>query len=173
MTTLYVANTSKQIHQFIYRRPESQATSPPLEIPPGQQRSIGTNLTDSDVDFIIRHHAKYGMVPAKEAAKTKDFVGLCYSVDKPISEDNLEVAFDHNEAVLNAIADMNRENTAVAISKSLEDTLESTHSPVKIGRVEVEVAQETKVGETQKVNAGVEVLPEGMAPRRGGRARKH
>lgn len=173
MTTLYIANTSKQYHQFIYRRPESQATAPPLEIPPGQQRAIGTNLTQADVDYIIRHHTKYGMVPAKEAAKTKNFVGLCYSVDKPVSEDNLEVAFDHNEAVLQAIADVNRENTAVAITKSLEDTLESTHSPVKIGRVEVEVSQETKVGETQKVNAGVEVVREGTAPRRGGKARKH
>ena len=172
MTILYVANTSKQYHQFLYRRPESLSTVPPLDIPPGQQRAL-PDLAQAEVDYIIAHHARYGMVPAKEAAKVKRFVGLCYSIDKPVSEDSLEVAYHHNDAVLKAVADVNRQKTAVAIADTLEKSLNDIHSPVAVGRVEVEVAEDTKIGQTQSLNEGVEVVKEGVAPRRrSGRPRK-
>lgn len=166
MTTLYIANTSKQKHLFIYRRAEATSTTPPIEIPPGTQVMIGKNLSPEEVDSIIEHHGHYGMVNARDAARADNFVGLCYSIDKPISEENMELTYDHNDEILDAIAESNREKTAVAISANLESALESTHSAVKVGRVEVEVTEEAKIGQPQRVNAGVEVLKEGTAPRR-------
>lgn len=170
MTTLYIANCSKQTNSFIYRLPESNRTIS-QDIPPGKQVRIGSNLTSTDVDFIVRHHAKYGLVKEEEASKGKTFNGLCYSVDQPIKGRSLHAAFKHNDEVLRAQAEENRINTAATITAAIDGQLQETGSGASVGHLEMEILEETRPGQKPQVAAGVEVTPEGKQGRRGGRQR--
>lgn len=168
MTTLYVANCTKQIHDFVFRRPEAMNTSAPVSIPPGQQREIARNLSVQDVDYIINQHRAYGMRSEREALLERTFVGLCYSLDKPVTVNTLLERLTSNDAFLRENASEIRKGTAAAIADKLQSNIQQSGQPGQVERVEVEVVEQPKTGssKTPELAEGVEVTRENTAPRR-------
>jgi hypothetical protein len=81
---LYIANCSRQKHIFTYKLPEkTQQFMQP--IPAGSQIMLENN--DDVIHRIIDQHKAYGI---QDYRKTdKNFSGICYSTDKPISASSI------------------------------------------------------------------------------------
>jgi hypothetical protein len=173
VTTLYVANCSKQIEQFLFRRPESRFTSPPQEIPPGEQRAVIKDGTQAEVDAVIAHHSIYGMLPEAEAFRSKRRFRLCYSVDKPVSEKGMRMAFERNDKLLKDDGQTARDRTAAAVAGGLDESLQKSGAAgrASVGAVEVELVEQVKPGQAPGLNEGIEVVKPGRSSRRNGRER--
>ena len=124
MSTLYIANCTRQPHDFLYRVPgEDMQTLRRVQlqrIPAGGQMRIHTEAPLSALQAIIDQHRDYGLMPVDEVVKTQGFVGLCYSFDKPVDLERLQYAFDHNQGVLQERGQKQREDAAVAVDQALE-----------------------------------------------------
>ena len=82
---LYIANCSRQPHTFNYKLPE-KTQSFGVTIPSGRQHMI-ENQSDI-IDHIIRQHEPYGFQRCDKV--DKNFSGICYSIDKPVSVGRIE-----------------------------------------------------------------------------------
>jgi len=167
---LYIANCTKQHHSFVYRIPEQNRISTPVTLAPGEQKLIGADkLSQADIDVIISHHRQYGMIPESEVKNADHYVGLCYSVEKPVSLKGITLAFNHNDFVLNEIAKTNLANAAVASSVN-----QSTADPRlgKLDRLSVEVVEQAKPGQDGKIALGVEVPRDTVQPRHAGKEKR-
>jgi hypothetical protein len=166
MPKLFVANTSKQHHDFAYRLAEDKNIR--IEtIRIGSQVCVGgDSLTHEMIAKIIEQHAPYGLRDAKTLSGVKDFVGLCYSIDKPVPMDNMLVLFEKNDVVLNDRAADRREDIAASIAHNTQAQMEG--ADVTLQRTEVEIEEQTKDG-APKVNEGFEVTGDGVTPRHPGR----
>lgn len=128
---LYVANCTNQHQDFIYRLPEAPGTRlQRIEI--GQQTVLSGDLNQLQIDAIIEQHRPYGLVEVSEIDRTKAFIGLCYSVDRPIKVDKIRTAMEINTGVLNARGEQIRREAAVATSNTLEES-----APLKALEMEV------------------------------------
>lgn len=160
MGKLYIANCTKQQQDFVFTLPESAAHRM-RTIDVGSQICID-RLNEKDVEAIIEHHAKYGMVSAAEARKARGFVGLCYQEDQPIKLDTQELVIQHNDDVLFDRGRQMREEAAVATAQSVD----GQGSGLKA--VTTEVREEVKDGgqgleETVRVDKGADGRTDGKA----------
>lgn len=117
---LYVANCTNQVQDFIYRLPET-ASSRQQRIEIGGQIQISGTLSKMDIDAVIEQHTKYGMVSVDEIDRTRQFIGICYSVDKPVDLKYVARAFDINKYVLDERGKTIRQEAAIAVSNSVEE----------------------------------------------------
>jgi hypothetical protein len=166
VTTLYIANTTKQNHDFSYRRAE--VPHPTLiKIPAGTQAVVIKDGDSGDVDRVIAQHRKYGLKPIAEAAKSKNFVGLCYSIDHPIKFKDMKVVFEHNDKALKDQGRKNVEEVAAAVNAGIDEKLQERGVPTEAAHVEVEVREENVSGIETEVALGAEVVKgEGQGRRR-------
>jgi hypothetical protein len=126
MAKLYVANLGAQPHDFHYRMPAEEGWSRRVQvqtIAPGTQQQVHAETSYQVLEAIIDQHRQYGMIDANEVHKTPGFVGLCYSIDRPVNFDLLSLAVDHNKGALYDIGKQNRENAARDIDRAFESTL--------------------------------------------------
>lgn len=164
MAILYVANTSKQHHHFYYRLPE-EPTARYEEIRIGTQARIGgEDLSLEIINRIIKQHEPYGLKAESDLGRTRGYVGLCYSIDKPVKMDSLLGAFESNDKALNERAEDLREETAVAVANGIQSTLEASGGTMN--RAEVETVEDTRG--TPSVATGYETTREGVEPRHTG-----
>lgn len=154
MHKLFIANATRQVHDFTYRLPEIPgAKYLPIKI--GTQVQIPGELSIADVDAIIDQHRKYGMINVDEIDRTRPFAGLCYSVDKPISSEKLRRIMTHNNEVLVDRGREIRKNAAVAINDQIKNQL---GDEVDLEQVEVSIVEEgDKDTGSDKVNEGFRV----------------
>ena len=137
MPTLYVANVSHQSHDFQYRILEGGVRR--QTIAPGQQILVfKRDLSLAEVEHIISQHGQYGMRAANEIVRTKSFIGLCYSVDKPVDIDKFMVADEQNADALITRNFEIQKTSAIATEANLRQMTEQA------GRVTVEVNEEAK-----------------------------
>ena len=161
---LFVANLSKHNQEFLWNLHERIKTNVTY-IPIGQQRQIGGDLSQPEVDHIVKHHERYGMRPAKEIKNLRAYAALCYSIDEPVDLDRFHEGYERNDAELEARSEELRAETAAVIASQASDVI---GEPMK--RVETEIFEKTD-GETPRIAAGVEVVGEGETPRHEGRRR--
>jgi hypothetical protein len=157
MATLYIANCMSQTYDFIYRVPgEDMQTLRKLNtvtLPPGTQARIHVEASLSVLDAIVEQHRHYGLVPVDEIVRTKAFVGICYSFDKPVPIDQLQYAVDHNAGVLFDRGVEQREAAAMVVDQALEATIGArTGQPLRA--VEIEVAEDS---DAPKLNSAIRV----------------
>lgn len=146
---IFVANTTKQNQSFHYRLPENQRLLV-LNIPIGRQEPISRNeLSTPEADAIIHQLRAYGAVRQDEVDRTKPFVGLCFSIDKPVKDTIIERVVGHNDDVLTERGAEIRKQAAVAINEALDG-----------GRGDV---TGTTVSMKEEVNAGATGLDETIA----------
>jgi len=164
---LYIANTTKQDHDFVYRVPEIDRMFH-QPVPSGQQVLVYKEMSTSDVDAIIKQHAQYGLTRVDEIDRRKPFIGMCYSIDKQIPVSKIMYAAEHNDDVLAEQGLEGRKEAAAALSDKLNR--ESGGSLVDL---EVQVIEDKKKGDTTKrFDSTIQVTGNPDKPRRGGRPRK-
>lgn len=173
---MYVANCTQQVQDFIYRTIGSVTTrTQRIEI--GSQVRLSGEFNTEDIDYIVSQHAKYGMVAAssiKNGPGSKKFVGVCYSVDKPVAVDSIQIAISLNTQVLIERGRETRQQAAVAVNNIIADQNTSLET------LELSVVEEPKDGSEPKVAEGHRVTerenpdrsPTPPEPDRRGRGRR-
>lgn len=138
MTKMYVANFTKQVHSFIYRLPGTKnARQQAIEI--GQQVRLSGELTQIDVDSVIEQKAPYGFIRADEVGKMRKFVGLCYSIDKPVPMDAIRRGIEQNMKALEVVGANNRKEAALAVASQVEE-----NAPGSLKALEMTVEEDAK-----------------------------
>lgn len=136
---MYIANCTLQDHDFIYRLPESRGNRT-QRVLAGQQIQIsGDNLSQADVDAIVKQHHIYGLTRVSEIDRKKKFVGLAYDIDQKIALNRIRYALDHNQDVLKERGKQQRLEAAVAS----HDAIQGNNPALKSLDVSIE-EQETK-----------------------------
>jgi hypothetical protein len=154
---------------FVYRLAGMQGAQVfPRLIKGGQQVCI-PDLEPEEISEIVKQHARYGMVPAKELSRRRDVAKLCYSTDGPINVDQMLATYEINDDKLDDQASERRTATVAAMSDNIGKELGKTfgtHDTLPPTRLEVEVAEDTTG--SKSVASGIEVLadPSRTQPRR-------
>lgn len=114
---LYVANTTKQRHDFTFRRLEkTNLVHHPIRA--GEQ-SIVLDGTTEEIDYILRQHEIYGLIDATRIDQSKAYIGLCYSTEKPVASKIIEKAMRDNDQHLTRKSNDHRQASAFATSEKL------------------------------------------------------
>ena len=147
---LYIANGTRHNIDFLYRLPE--APQPRMtKIPVGNQVMLSGDLNTQQIDAIVNQHAMYGLVAAEDIDHTKPFVGMCYSIDKPVKAVKLLAMDEHNQSLLADESKRNREELAIATHQTMEQNVPGFMS------VETSIVEETKSGGAPSIAEGVRV----------------
>lgn len=132
---LYIANATKQHHDFAYKRLETDKIVT-LKIRAGQQACVGKNLSLDEFEHIVKQYAPYGLVAAKDIKRSVAFTGWCYA-ERPIQLDLIMHGIEHNMEAIDAANDERRKIMAAAIDGKLSE------QPEYRGGVQVETQQVT------------------------------
>lgn len=157
---LFIANCTKQNTMFLYRLPEEQ-TIRRQDIPAGGQiQVLGDTLTQTACDFIIEHHRRYGLVALKELDRIKNaFVGLCFSIEKPVPVEKIMHAAEHNDVVLDAASIETRKVAAASLSELLHG---QDNPNVALDGITIETIEEERKGENKStIKEKITVAKEG------------
>lgn len=161
---LFIANCTLQRHEFLYRQPEQKRMEFVTQvIDIGSQVQIWKDAPSNELKAIIAQHESYGLVPVNEIDRTKTFVGLCYSFDKPIDVEKIMYTVEANSGVLEAGALEMRKEAAQVISHSLSAVAQEAGN--SLNSLEVEVKELPRPGHDAKVHETITV------ERAGGRRR--
>lgn len=134
---LFISNCSRQNHTFNYKLPEKQQSFG-IAIPAGRQHMI--EQPEDVISYIISQHEPYGLQHRDKV--DKNFSGICYSLDKPLSsaqiienaEQKLENLDDMSQAILEA--------SAVALNNAVESAvIQSGETPLGDG-IQMEIKGE-------------------------------
>ena len=149
---LYVANCTQQVQDFVYRTVEMpSARTQRIEI--GGQVRLSGDFSTPQVDSIIDQHRKYGLVRVDEIDRTKPFIGVCVSIDKPVDVEKIKVALQHNVAVLEERGREIREHAAVAVNNAWEEQMGGG----QLSKLEMSFVEEDAAGKQAEIAAGVRV----------------
>lgn len=134
---LFVANCSRQAHNFNYKLPEK---SQPfcVKINSGAQHMF--EYPPEAIDSIIQQHEPYGLQPRNKV--DRHFSGLCYSIDRPISANEI---INGSEQKLENLGNMSQEilkASAVAMNQAVESAVaQSGETPMDEG-IQLEIKGE-------------------------------
>ena len=118
---MFIANGLHQNFDFQYRLPNTKTYRTQL-IPIGGQIRISGELTEADIDAIVKVHTIYGMIRADEIAQFKGFhIPYVYSINTPVSAEVIGELIVHNREYNEALGKKLRQEAAVALSNSIED----------------------------------------------------
>lgn len=159
MAKLYIANTKKQAEDFCYRMPgQNGVRKQRIEI--GQQIAIsGGDLSTLEIDAIVDQHAMYGMVCVDALDRTKEFIGLCYSIGKPVTIGKMEIALAHNDDVLTDRGKELRKEAAVSVNNALEQQTDG------LQKLDISVQEDNAPQGVVPIAEGIRVQREAHAPR--------
>ena len=144
MTKLFIANCTTKRWSFYYRIPEAPSTrEQPIDI--GHQIQIAGDLSQKDVDAIIDQYRVYGMIECRQKPP-QGFVGLCYSIDKPIPSTPIQDLIIHNQEIMTDIGRRLRQQAAVEVNKSAEDAMRRFGNPKDtLSELEFDIAEQATV----------------------------
>jgi len=117
---LFIANTTKQRHIFVFRVLETGRLRQ-IPIEPGCQMVVLDDASSEQVEAVIEHHAIYGLINSRNIDQSKAFVGLCYSIDKPVASSVIEKAIRDNDHHLSNGAHQVRQASLAALDKTLSE----------------------------------------------------
>lgn len=168
MSKMYIGNCTVQVQDFQYRLYGNNKTYKQM-IPIGGQLPLSGDLDLKDIDFIVEQHAPYGLKAVSELDRSKDFTGLCYSIDKPINVDQLKKAIHLNHDVLVEQGKATREEAAVVVNNALE---EQTKGMSGLQALDLTIQEVERKGEDTQINESIRVdrnAPEARQTGRGPR----
>jgi hypothetical protein len=181
---LWIANTTKQHHTFLYRPKISDGGVKdgilrPMygdlrkqEIPVGGQILVGDFSSDSDIRNILDQHKH--IEEFSKLSRVQGFQGMCYRIGPdPVPIEKILERIDQNDQVRTKEAEVRQTNTAVEIASRLRAVSNEGGTPFKdLRETDVQVAQkgnkEVNDG-TPKLNLVTEVVEEGKEPSQRGR----
>jgi len=148
MVQLFIANATAQRHAFMYYVPDDDGGRPSRGVLPrtqyiaaGGQEKISGDLSTAQLQAIVDQHQPYGLIDVNEIDRTKEFRGLCYSWDKPVSSARLAQLMTHNIDVLDERGRKMRELAAVSVSNNMETHMQENRMPGELKKVEMEITE--------------------------------
>lgn len=125
---LYIANTTVQVVDFLYRLSHEDRTGGGRIygkairqiIQPGQQIRLTNDLSKIQIDDIVSHYTIYGMIEYREIDMTRGFAGLCFQVDQRMEADRLTELMLRNQRISVDNARQMREEAAIAAHAAIE-----------------------------------------------------
>ena len=148
---LFIANATRQIMEFCYRLPERPGALRQV-IPIGGQVQVSGDLTRAEIDYVVEKASIFGLVEIGDAERTGGFSGLCYSVDKPISEDRLFRAMTKRVAVLEDLGREQRKNAAIGVHDQVERQLKDHRDLGTLNGLDMQVVEQDANGGRQRVD---------------------
>lgn len=142
---LYIANGTRQTHNFQYRTPGVPGLRSQY-IPAGKQLLLSGDMSLLDIQYIIEKNLKYGLVDCTKIDQSKPYVGLVYSIDKPVPVPKIQNVMEHNIDVLTERGHQNREMAAITANQALETQLEQNQVG-QLQAMDVEIIEENKPGQ--------------------------
>ncbi|MCS4265019.1 hypothetical protein [Serratia sp. BIGb0163] len=134
---LFIANCSRQAHNFNYKLPE-KSQSFGVTIRAGGQHVI-ENQSDV-IHHIINQHEPYGFQRCDKVDNT--FSGICYAIDKPVTvgriEDNAEQKIENLDDMSQSILEAN----AISMSNAVDNAVLQSGQVPKPGEVQIEIVGE-------------------------------
>lgn len=184
MTKLWIANTTKQHHEFVYRPKISDGgmkdgiIRPKYgdirkhHIPLGGQVLVGDFDSDGEIRNILDQHKH--IVEFSTLSKVKQFQGLCYKIGPdPVPVEKILERIDDNDKVRTEENRVRLVNTARDIATNMQQGSQTEGTPFKdLRETDVQVAQKGAEGVnkgTPQMNDVVEVVQDGKEPSRRGR----
>lgn len=161
---LFIANTTKQVQDFYYRipgHPSSSGMMPLLQkIAMGGQICIPADLNTPEIDGIIEQHQGYGLISADKVDAAKGYVGLMYSIDKPVPAAKMAKLIGHNTDVMVERGQKNRESAGIAALDQANQFLAEQRPGDAIDAFEMSVVEETRdpKDQSKEVAEGVRVV---------------
>ncbi|TKV23542.1 hypothetical protein, partial [Citrobacter sp. wls613] len=110
----------KQRHIFTFRVLETGRLRQ-IPIEHGSQMAVLDGSTD-EIEAVIKHHQVYGLIDASKIDQSRQFVGLCYSIDKPVSANIIEKTIRDNDDHLTRNAHNRRQASVAALDTSLRES---------------------------------------------------
>ncbi|EMC4574413.1 hypothetical protein U2X23_003742 [Salmonella enterica] len=81
----------------------------------------GKMVTRAEIELIIQQHADYGLIDATKIDQNRIYIGLCYSIDKPVASKVIEKAMRDNDGHLNRAAHDRRQASVLATNNALTE----------------------------------------------------
>jgi len=146
MAKLFIANCTKTLKELNYHvREQVKTFRQPIKI--GHQVQIWKDASIEELQYIVDQLMKYGLRDAREAYKDKNFVGLCFSFDKPVKADLLEAMIEKNYKLLDDRAQEARVNSALVLNHRIQKEMQETGLPGGLRELSVTVKEEKRPGE--------------------------
>lgn len=147
MSTLYIANATKQIQQFCYRHPVTNKAMVIKINVGGQERIPGVEEAPA-IDLIIQKAEPYGLVSVAAVDRMREpFSGLCYSIDRPIDEDKLRRAMHKRIQGLDKLGEEIRKEAAIATNNEIEGNFgHNPEAPSSLSGFEMSVVEQEPKG---------------------------
>lgn len=153
---MYIANGTRQTIDFSLRLPGMSGPPKSHKIPIGKQLLLPYDLGKPDVDYIIENNSQYGLVEYTEIDRTKPFIGMCYSIDKPVPAPKMFSVMDHNIGVLEQRGRENRQMAAISTTNILENSLSKNRGLGELTGMEMTITEE----DNRSRNSGNDLLQE-------------
>lgn len=182
MPKLYLANTTKQRRDFYYFQPNKDGTPPKPGTPhtrvtlvPGGPLLLPGDYSLAWIKALVEREQRYGWISATEFSRNRGFIGIIYSIDKPVSESLISATIEKNDDVMDEAAMQEQRRVALAASQMGNgiDTMPTTTAPVAF---DMELNEKPLVGDRSDkdvTNTTIEVRRGQQGPtRRIGRQRK-
>ncbi|HDT0657935.1 TPA: hypothetical protein QIB60_000536 [Enterobacter cloacae subsp. dissolvens] len=134
---LFIANCSSQPHMFNYKLPEKHQPFG-VKIRAGSQHML-ENTADV-INHIIKQHEPYGF--QRSAKVDKNFSGICYSIDKPVTVGRIE---ENHEQKVENLDDMSQkilEANAVSLNNTVDNVVIQNGEKPKDDGVQIEIVGE-------------------------------
>lgn len=165
MTTIYVANGTKQRLKFNYRLPESTRIHE-LEVHSGRQEAIGDGWTDTNIDYFIKQLEHAGFRRSSETnGRLENFSGFMYSVDKATTATQIESGHEARVEAQEKISAVEAQRGALAMDQANRLPRDRRKRLAKVTSVEVEQdigPRDTPTGNEVKMSVSVDAgAPEG------------
>ena len=154
---VFLANTTRQVQDFVWRSIGGQQLHR-MQIDVGQQVQMPNDWQTEDIAYLEAQHRRYGLVRVDEIDRTKDFIGICFSIDKPIPVARIRYALTANEQVLQERGRLLRQQAAVAVAQQVQEA----HPGSGLTNLEMTIQEERDDGGTPLVNEGIRVPTQGQ-----------
>lgn len=132
----------------------------------GAQEQIYPEGSRDVHEGIIAQHRQYGLKAVSEIDRTKEFIGLCYQFDAPVSAERLTETIERNEVVMVAEAQERRKEATAALDGQLSQIAQD--SGTNLSGLDVEVIEDQKKGVDTQLNETLSIEKPGRRVRRGG-----
>lgn len=134
---LFIANCSSQPHMFNYKLPEKHQPFG-VKIRAGSQHMLENNA--DVINHIIKQHEPYGFQSCDKV--DKNFSGICYSIDKPVTVGRIEENHEQKVENLDDMSQQILEANAVSLNNTVDSVVIQNGEKPKDDGVQVEIVGE-------------------------------
>src|ERR1700740_2918007 len=132
MSKLFIANCTMQVQRVMYRldvnddgvlvQNSNMRAAKHQDVPVGRQVSLGGDMTGPQIQYIVDQLSKFGLCGTVDRNRLPSaVVPYLFSIDKPVSENDIRAVFAHNKGALKMDGETRLQQSAIAATQVLPD----------------------------------------------------